>query len=68
MGGSSENRTNGKGHRDSDTWVISDNGGRVPRAALREGVMTKATLATIGSVNVNGLKAGRWGAPWFDHQ
>ena len=29
--------------------MITDNGGRVPRAALREAVMTKATLATIGS-------------------
>ena len=41
--------TIGKAHKDSDTWVISDNGGRVPRAALREAVMSKATLATIGS-------------------
>ena len=35
--------------------VISDNGGRVPRAALREAVMTKATPATIGIVNVSGI-------------
>ena len=36
-----ENRGNGKGHGDSNI-VISDNGGRVPRAALREAVMTQA--------------------------
>ena len=36
--------------------MISDNGGRVPRAALREAVMTLATLATIGSVTVSGLR------------
>ena len=41
-------------HGDSNI-VISDNGGRVPRAALREAVMTKATLARIESVNVSGL-------------
>ena len=29
---------------------------RVPRAALREAIMTKATLASIGSVNVSGLE------------
>ena len=45
----------GKGHGDSNTLVLSDNGGRVPRAALREAVMTKATPASIGSVNVSGL-------------
>ena len=55
FGGSTENRTNGKGHGDSDTWVISGHGGKVPRAALREAVMTKVTLATIGSVKVGGL-------------
>ena len=51
-----KNRSNGKGHGDSNTLVISDKGGRVPRAALREAVMTKATLATIGSVNLSGLQ------------
>ena len=55
MGGNTENRSNGKGHGDSSTLVISDNGGRTPRAVLREAVMTKATLATIGSVNVRTL-------------
>ena len=50
-----ENRSNGKGHGDSTTLVISDNGGRVPRAVLREAVTTKATLATVGSVNASGL-------------
>ena len=54
MGGSTANRTNGKGHGDSDTWVISDNGGRVQHAALRE-AMTKAIPASIGSVTVSGL-------------
>ena len=49
-----ENRINGKGHEDSNI-VISDNGGRVPRTALREAVMTKATPASVGSVNVSGL-------------
>ena len=61
-----ENRSNGKGPGDSN-MVISDNGGRVPRAALREAVMTEATPASIGSVNVSGL----WqrGCPlWSDHQ
>ena len=53
--GSAKNRTICERHGDSDTWVISDNGGRVPRAALREIVMTKATPARIGSVNVSGL-------------
>ena len=33
----------------------SDNGGRVPRAALREAVMTKAAPATIRIVNVSGI-------------
>ena len=47
-----ENRSNGKGHGDSNI-VISDNGGRVPRATLH--VTTKATPASIGSVNVSGL-------------
>ena len=28
----------GRGHGDSDTCTISDNGGRLPRAALRESV------------------------------
>ena len=54
--GNTENRSNGKEHGDSNTLVISDNGGRVPRAALREAVMTKATLATIGGVNLSGLQ------------
>ena len=36
--------------------MISDNGGRVPRAALREAVMTKATPATIGIVNASGIQ------------
>ena len=49
-----KNRSNGKGHGDSNV-AISDNVGRVPRAALREAVMTKATPASIGSVNVSGL-------------
>ena len=53
-GENTENRSNGKGHGDSNI-VISDNGGRVPRAALREAVMTKATPASIGSVNASGL-------------
>ena len=50
MGENPENRSNGKGHGNSNI-VISDNGGRVPPAALREVVMTKATPASIGSVN-----------------
>ena len=54
FGGNTENRSNGKGHGDSNI-VISDNGGRVPRAAFREAVMTKANPATIGSVNVSGI-------------
>ena len=45
FGGTMENRSNCEVH----------NGGRVPRAALREAVMTKATPASIGSVNVSGL-------------
>ena len=53
MGGT-ENRSGGKGHGDSNI-AISDNGGRVPRAALREAVMAKATLAPIGSVTVSGI-------------
>ena len=53
-GGDTENGSNYKGHGDSNI-VISDNGGRVPRAALREAVMTKATPATIGIVNVSGI-------------
>ena len=53
LGGNTENRSNGKGHGDSHI-VISDNGG-IPRAALREAVMTKATPATIVSVNASGL-------------
>ena len=55
MGGNTENGSNGKGHGVSNI-VISDNGGRVLRAALREAVMTKATPASIGSVNVSGLR------------
>ena len=55
MGGKyAENKSNGKGHGDSNI-VISDNGGRMPRAALREAVTTKAIPASIGSVNVSGL-------------
>ena len=55
-GGNTEknNRINGERRGESNA-VISDNGVRVPRAALREAVMTKATLGTIGSVNVPGL-------------
>ena len=44
-----------RGLGDSNTWVISYNGGRVPRAALREAVMTKATLTTLRRLNVSGL-------------
>ena len=44
----------GKGHGDSNI-VISDNGGRVPRAALREAVVTKATPASSGIVYVSGI-------------
>ena len=42
FGGNTENGSKGKGHGDSNI-VISDNGGRVLRAALREAVMTKTT-------------------------
>ena len=45
-----ENRSSGKGPGDPNI-VISDNVGRVPRAALREAVMTKATLTSIESVD-----------------
>ena len=54
FGENAENRSNGKGHGDSNI-VISGNGGRVPRATLREAVMTKATVASIGRVNVSGF-------------
>ena len=53
--GNSETRRNGKGAWDSNTLVISYNGGRVPRAALREAVMTNAALTTLRRLNVSGL-------------
>ena len=50
-----ENRSSRKRNVESNTLVISDNGGRVSRAALHEVAMTDATVAAVGSVSVSGL-------------